>query len=126
MTVFPHTTMWKSPYIKGVFAIGTKEKLQINKETLSQRIQSRAVQDDVKGFLLEDTPFDVNYLLSLFMFSSERIWRLVKDGPVLSDDTPYIEHPLVTWWIDPTKLDTKILFRIKRDDIREYLVSAEK
>lgn len=126
MTVFPHTTIWKSPYIKGVFAIGTKEKLQINKETLSQRIQSRAVQDDVKGFLLEDTPFDVNYLLSLFMFSSQRIWRLVKDGPVLSDDTPYIEHPLVTWWIDPTKLDTKILFRIKRDDIREYLVSAEK
>lgn len=58
MTVFPHTTIWKSPYINGIFAIGTKEKLQINKETLRQSIKSRAVQDDVKGFLLEDIPFD--------------------------------------------------------------------
>ena len=75
---------------------------------------------------MQDTPFDVNYLLNLFMFTSKRIWRLVKDGPVLSDDTPYIEHPLVTWWIDPAKLDTKMLFRMKKDDIQEYLVSAEK
>lgn len=126
MTVFPHTTIWKSPYINGIFAIGTKEKLQINKETLRQSIKSRAVQDDVKGFLLEDIPFDENYLLNLFMFNSQRIWRLVKGGPALSDDTPYIEHPLVTWWIDPTKLDAKRLFGMKKDDFREYLVSAEK
>jgi spermidine synthase len=93
MTVFPHTTIWRSPHIKGVFAIGTKEKLQINKKTLR---------------------------------NSQRTWRLVKDGPVLSDDTPYIEHPLVTWWIDPAKLDVKRLFGMKKDDFREYLVPAEK
>lgn len=60
------------------------------------------------------------------MFNSQRIWRLLKGGPALSDDTPYIEHPLVTWWIDPTKLDAKRLFGMKKDDFREYLVSAEK
>ena len=126
MTVFPHTTIWRSPHIYGVFAIGTKEKLQINKETLRRRMQSRAVQDDVEGFLWKNIPFDENYLLNLFMFNNQRTWRLVKDGPALSDDKPYIEHPLVTWWIDPSKLDAKILFGMRRDDVREYLVPAEK
>jgi spermidine synthase len=126
MTVFPHTTIWRSPHVYGVFAIGTKEKLQINKEMLRQRIQSRAVQDDVKGFLLKNIPFDENYLLNLFMFNSQRTWRLVKDGPSLSDDTPYIEHPLVTWWIDPAKLDVKRLFGMRKDDFREYLIPTKK
>ena len=126
MTVFPHTTIWRSPHIHGVFAIGTKEKLQINKEMLRQRIQGRAVQDDVKGFLSKNIPFDVNYLLNLFMFNSQRTWGLVKDGPSLSDDTPYIEHPLVTWWINPTKLDVKRLFGMRKDDFREYLIPAKK
>lgn len=126
MSVFPHTTIWSSPHIYGVFAIGSKEKLQINKETLRQRIQSRAIQDDVRGLLRKNIPFDEDYLLNLFMFNSQRTWRLVKDGPALSDDTPYIEHPLVTWWIDPGKLDVKRLFGMKKDDFREYLVPTKK
>jgi spermidine synthase len=126
MTVFPHTTIWRSPHVPGVFAIGTKEKLQINKETLRQRIQSPAVQDDVKGFHRKNISFDGNYLLNLFMFNSRRAWRLVKGGPALSDDTPYIEHPLVTWWVDPLRLDVKKLLGLKKDDVREYLVPAEK
>ena len=126
MTVFPNTTIWKSPHINGIFAIGTKEKLQINKKTLRQRILDRALQDDVKGFLWKNIPFDENYLLNLFMLNSQRTWRLVKDGPDLSDDKPYIEHPLVTWWIDPAKLDAQKLLGMKKDDFREYLVPTEK
>ena len=126
ITVFPHTTIWRSPHIPGIFAIGTKEKLRINTETLRQRIQSRAVQDDVKGFLWKNIPFDEKYLLNLFTFNAKRTWEMVKDGPTLSDDTPYIEHPLVTWWLDPTKLDAKRLFRMRKDDILEYIVPPRK
>lgn len=126
MTVFPHTTIWRSPHIHGIFAIGTKEKLWINMETLRQRIQSRAVQDDVKGFLWKNIPFDESYLLNLFMFNAQRTWEMVKDSPKLSDDTPYIEHPLVTWWLDPTRLDTKRLFRMRKDNILEYIVPPKK
>jgi spermidine synthase len=126
MTVFPHTTIWRSPYNYGIFAIGTKEKLQIDLETFRQRIQSRTIQEDVKGFLWGNSQFDENYLLNLFMFNSQRIWRLVKNGPDLSDDTPYIEHPLVTWWFNPTKIDVKRLFNMRKDDFREYLVSSNR
>jgi hypothetical protein len=126
MTVFPHTTIWRSPHIPGIFAIGTKEKLRINREALRQRIQSRVVQDDVKGFLWKNIPFDERYLLNLFMFNAQRTWEMVKDSPTLSDDTPYIEHPLITWWLDPTKLDTKRLFRMRKDDILEYIAPPKK
>ena len=126
MTVFPHTTVWKSPEINGIFAIGTKEKLRINMETLRQRIQSRAVQDDVRHFTGKDASFDETDLLELFMFNSQKIWSLSKGGPNLSDDTPYIEHPLITWWLDPAKLDVETLFRLKRDNIAEYLVVSRR
>jgi spermidine synthase len=125
MTVFPHTTIWRSPYNYGVFAIGTKEKLKIDLEDFRQRIQNRKIQEDIKGFLWGNSRFDENFLLNLFMFNSKRTWRLVKNGPDLSDDTPYIEHPLVTWWINPTKIDVKRLFNMEKDDFREYIVSSK-
>jgi spermidine synthase len=123
MSVFPHTTIWKSPHIYGVYAIGTKEKLMIDKENLRQRIQSRTVQEDVRGFTRRNVSFDENYLFNLFMFNSQKTWSLSKGGPNLTDDTPFIEHPLVTWWFNSKKLDVKELFGMRKDDIGEYLVS---
>ena len=125
-TVFPQTTIWKSPEVNGVFAIGTKEKLKIDREKLRLRIQSPTVQDDVKGFVQAKAPFDEDYLLKLFLFNSNRIRALSKGGPTLSDDTPYIEHPLITWWFNPKRLDVKKLFLLGTDDIREYVVTAGK
>ena len=124
MTVFPHTTIWKSPEINGIFAIGTKDKLKIDREKLRLRIQRPAVQEDVKGFVRGNAPFDEGYLLNLFLFNSSRIRALSKGGPTLSDDTPYIEHPLITWWFNPKKLDVKKLFLLGTDDIGEYVVAA--
>lgn len=124
VTVFPHTTVWRAPYIPGIFAIGTKEKLQVNMETLRKRMQSHRIQDDVRGFILENVPFDESYLLNLFMFNSQRTLELVKNGPDLTDDTPYIEHPLVTWWLNPSKLDVSRLFSMRKDDVREYLLPS--
>jgi hypothetical protein len=122
ITVFPHTTIWRSPDIQGIFAIGTKERLQIDMQAFRQRIQDQAIQDDVKGFMRKDIRFDEDYLFSLFMFSSEKVLNIVKDGPTLTDDTPYIEHPLITWWLDPTMLDVERLFGMKKDDIQEYIL----
>lgn len=126
MTVFPHTTIWKSPHVPGIFAIGTKGPLMIDMEELSLRIKSPALQEDVRGFTWKNVSFDESYLLNLFMFNSRQIWSLSKGGPNLSDDTPYIEHPLITWWLNPAKLDVERLFRLRRDDIGEYLVVSKR
>ena len=69
MSVFPHTTIWKSPYIYGVYAIGTKEKLRINRESLRQKIRSPVVQDDLKGDIRGKVPFDEDFLAKMFMFN---------------------------------------------------------
>jgi len=124
MTVFPDATIWKSPTAYGVFGIGTKEKLRIDGETLRLRIQNQAVQNDVKGSLQKDVTFDENYLFDLFMFNSRTAWEMVRDGPDLSDDKPYIENPLVTWWLYPGRLDFRKVFLKKKDDLRDYLTPS--
>jgi hypothetical protein len=58
------------------------------------------------------------------MFNSQTTWSLSKGGPNLTDDTPFIEHPLVTWWFNSKKLDVKELFGMRKDDIGEYVVAA--
>jgi len=85
-----------------------------------------AIQNDVKEYLGEKVSFDENYLLNLFMFNGRRLWKMVKDGPDLSDDTPYIEHPLVVWWLNPAMLDVERFYQLGKDDFREYLVTNEK
>lgn len=125
MTVFPHATIWQSPEIHGIFVIGTKEKLQLDRKNLRSRMQSRAIQDDLQEFIKKGLRFEESFLLDLFMFNHKRIWQLVEKGPDLSDDKPYIEHPLVTWWLDPSLLDVNKFYGMAKDDFRQYLIQTE-
>lgn len=122
MTVFPHTTLWEAPEIYGVMAIGAKHPLRIDRAEMARRIGQPAVQADVREALAADAAFDAERLLSLFMFGRRRLWQMVKNGPDLTDDTPYIEHPLLTWWRDPHRLDAARFFQAPRDDVSAYVM----
>ncbi len=125
MTVFPYATIWQSPEIHGIFVIGTKEKLQLDRKDLRLRMQSPVIHDDLQEFIKQGLRFEESFLLDLFMFSHKRVWQWVEKGPDLSDDKPYIEHPLVTWWLDPSLLDVNKFYGMDKDDFRQYLIQAE-
>jgi len=58
--------------------------------------------------------------LSLFLFDEETAWDFVKDATILTDDHPYTEYPLLTWWKDKKKIDIATIMS-RKSDVRKLI-----
>jgi spermidine synthase len=115
MTVFPHTTLWFTPFRQHIILVGTQRRLEIDLEALRaglgrEGVRRELVQLDVRG------PFDV---LSWFVMGEEALAEYVGDARVNSDDHPYLEFtPAMAYFVSR-------VYRVRNLEVaREYRESV--
>ncbi len=86
LNVFPHTTVWYKYTPDFVILIGTPKKLRINFNDFMSRTQIPSIQaglryDDLDGWSLLDS----------FMMGEEATRAYVGQGPIHTDNHPYLE-----------------------------------
>lgn len=120
ISVFPHTTVWSGVYKFGIYLIGSNQKISIELPSLARRIQNPLIQKDMKQLIKHQIKIDDQFILSLFLFDEETAWDFVKDATILTDDHPYTEYPLLTWWKDKKKIDIATIMS-RKSDVRKLI-----
>lgn len=86
-TVFPHTTLWFTPVRLYCVLIGTQEKLEIDFESLSSKLEMENVRQELETVDVTN-PID---FLSGFVMGEEALDRYIGDARINTDDHPYLE-----------------------------------
>lgn len=120
MSVFPHTTVWSGVYKFGIYLLGSNHKISIDLPSLARKIQNPLIQKDLKQSIKHQIKIDDLFILSLFLFDKETAWDFVKDATILTDDHPYTEHPLLTWWRDKKKIDISTIVS-RKSNVRKLI-----
>ena len=82
LRAFPYATAWAD----GAFFVGSESPYAIDRRLLGERLASRAPGAAARSGVA--TPEDV---LRLFTATDEELRRYAGDGPIVTDDHPYIE-----------------------------------
>ncbi|MBN1860116.1 MAG: fused MFS/spermidine synthase [Candidatus Thermoplasmatota archaeon] len=120
MSAFPHTTVWSGVYRFGIYLIGSKQKLSMDLPSLARKIGNPCIQDDLKQSIKHPVDIDEQFIANLFLFDEETAWDFVKDATILTDDHPYTEYPLLTWWKDKKKIDISTIVD-RRSDVKKLI-----
>ena len=107
------TTLWESFEVAGVFVVGTKEKLSINREEFLKYFKDPAVIENVKKY----PDFRAEQLFGKFILNNDKVKEYLQGVPVMTDDKPYVEYPLLRWRDSDIKDRTKY-FTEKRSNIQ--------
>ena len=89
LMVFPNVSLWQPPFKgRGYSLIASKHDYQMTKEDIANEVRSADFLDDGwKKLLLETQPILIGEEIALVKFT--------KDVPVVTDDMPYLEFPLL-------------------------------
>ncbi len=120
MSAFPHTTVWSGVYRFGIYLIGSNQKISIDLPSLARRIRNPLIQGDLKQSIRHQVEIDEHFFSNLFLFDEETAWNFVKDATILTDDHPYTEYPLLTWWKDKEKIDISTIVN-RKSDVRKLI-----
>lgn len=123
LSAFPHTTVWSGVYRFGIYLIGSKQKLSIDLPSLARRIGNTCIQEDLKQSIRHRVEIDEQFISNLFLFNEETAWDFVKDANILTDDHPYTEYPLSTWWKDKKKIDISTIVN-RKSDVAEVMAKS--
>lgn len=110
---FKHVSLWVPSRMEGV-AIGSDERLHIDRDVLRERMAEPAVADDLNAIGL-NSPED---LLATFVAADEALAAYVKDVPSHTDDRPRIEYYN---WYRATPIRVAELKHL-REPVEHYLV----
>jgi spermidine synthase len=115
MTVFPHLTLWFTPFRQHIILVGTQRPLEIDFQALSAGLEIENVQREL-GTLDVRGPFDV---LSWFVMGEERLAEYVRNARVNSDNHPYLEFtPAMAYFVSSA-------YRVRNLEVaREYRESV--
>ena len=83
LEAFPYATLWQD----GDLMIGSKSPIKIDPAALERRLQDPQLRAELQKVRIQ-SPQD---LLGRFNASESEIRRIVGDGPIITDDRPYIE-----------------------------------
>jgi spermidine synthase len=122
MTAFPHTTLWFSPLRQHVILVGTQQRLQIDYASLSGKLATPDVQQDLSVLNITD-PFDV---LSMFVMGEEALQHYVGDVAMNTDNHPYLEFtPALAYFVsDAYWFQTMRRMRESRESVFPYLINV--
>ncbi len=121
LTVFPHTTLWFTPLRQYLVLVGTREKLEVDFESLGRKLGMKNVQQELE--LLNVThPMDV---LSLYVMGEEQIAKYVGDARINTDNHPYLEFtPALAYFVsDVYWLRNMVRLRQARESVLPSLVN---
>ena len=115
MTVFPHLTMWFTPFRQHIILLGTRQPLEIDFQALSAGLAREDIRREL-GTLDVRGAFDV---LSWFVMGEETVAEYVRNARVNSDNHPYLEFtPAMAYFVSS-------FYRVRNLEVaREYRESV--
>jgi spermidine synthase len=87
MAAFPHATLWLSPIRHHGLLVGTREKLELDFEALSRKLEREGVRKEL-ALLGIFEPMDV---LAWFVMGEERLAEYAQGARLNTDNHPYLE-----------------------------------
>ncbi|MHC4790404.1 MAG: fused MFS/spermidine synthase [Planctomycetota bacterium] len=117
MKVFPHTSLWRIN-VAHTILLGTPSKLQIDFESLTQKLQDEKTNQDLEEVNLNN-PFA---LLAQYVSDEDNLTEYVRQVPLNTDDHPYVEFSKVA---DrrPNWFAIKSIFKMRKD-VGDILVNV--
>ncbi len=96
LTVFPHTTLWYTPFRHHGILVGTQEPLKIDYPSLTRKLERTGVQQDLAQMNVTG-PMD---FLSWFVMGEEALTEYTGDADLNTDDHPYLEFaPAMAYFV---------------------------
>ena len=86
-SVFPHVMVWQS-WSTDLLLVGSLEPVALDMDQLSKRFSTLAVKNDLERITIPDPAT----LISLEMISERPIREYASDGPLNTEDKPFLEH----------------------------------
>jgi len=112
---FKHVSLWVPSRMEGV-AIASDDPLQIDDDTLAQRMSAPAVAADLTAIGLRSP----EHLLATFVAADERLAAFLADVSSLTDDRPRIEY----YNLYPVKPIRVADLKRLREPVERYLTPA--
>lgn len=117
MKVFPHTSLWRIN-VAHTILLGTPSKLQIDFESLTQRLQDEKTSQDLEEVNL-DNPFA---FLAQYVSDEDNLTEYVRQVPLNTDDHPYVEFSKVAD-LRPNWFTIQSIFKMRKD-VGDILVNV--
>jgi spermidine synthase len=117
MDVFPNTSLWLIN-VGHTILLGTPAKLQIDFDSLTQRLQEKKSSQDLEEVDLDDSPA----FLAQYVSSENNLTEYVRQVPPNTDDRPYAEFSRVADQ-RPNRFTIQSIFKMKRD-VSDILVNT--
>lgn len=86
-SVFPHVLIWQS-WSTDLLLVGSLEPVALDMDQLSKKFSTLAVKNDLERIKIPDAAT----LISLEMISEGPIREYASDGPLNTEDKPFLEH----------------------------------
>jgi len=119
LAVFPHTSLWLTPLRGHSIIVGTPEELQIDVQSVHEKLARSVIRTELE----ELNVFDVLDVLSWFSMGEEALRTYVGDGPLNTDDHPYLEFSAAKAYFvgDLYKIQNMEAIRRSRESPLPYL-----
>jgi spermidine synthase len=120
--VFPHTTLWFTPARTYCLLLGTQEQLMINFRTLSGKLESHNIKQELEQLYLTD-PFD---FLSCFVMGEEALNIYAEGTKINTDNHPYLEFTPSLAYFVPTEYHVQNTLNISkfRESVFPFLIDT--
>lgn len=120
-TVFPHTTVWFTPFRQFIILLGGEQPLRIDWGTLLDRFQRDHVRQELAPFNVSD-PID---FLSWFVMGEDGLAAYVDGASLNTDDHPYLEFtPAMAYFVSGRyRVQTMLDMRDGRESVAPLLTN---
>lgn len=120
-TVFPHTTVWFTPFRQFIILLGGEQPLRIDWGTLVDRFQRDHVRPQLAPFNVSD-PID---FLSWFVMGEDGLAAYVDGASLNTDDHPYLEFtPAMAYFVSGRyRVQTMLDMRDGRESVIPLLTN---
>jgi spermidine synthase len=121
-TVFPHTTLWLTPFRQYSILVGTQEELELDFASLSAKMGIPKIQRELAQLGVTD-PID---LLSWFAMGEEALAGYVGDARINTDNHPYLEFfPALFYFLSVRyQLENTLNIHEHRESVLPFLTNT--
>jgi len=123
LAVFPHTSLWLTPLKGHSIIVGTPEELRIDVAAMQEKL----ARPEIRAELRELNVFDALDVLSWFAMGEETLRTYVGDGPLNTDDHPYLEFSAAKAYFvgDMYKIQNMQAIRALRESPLPFLTNVD-
>lgn len=110
---FPYISIWRAPAKYGIYLLGSKKPVVLNKMEAEKRYKEKKVFEDINEWRPDSRPYTLDELLDLYVGEKDLLKPYTLYSKAITDDHPYIEYFLWRYKFveSPKFYDTDDLFK---------------